>query len=59
MFETFVTISVLVAIMGAASASLWISENIFDLDIDIRSELEEELDSLSQKLNHELKLKNK
>jgi|GEM_PF-6986144 len=59
MFETFVTISVLVAIMGAASASLWISENIFDLDIDIRSELEEELDALSQKLNHELKLKNK
>lgn len=59
MFETFVTISVLVAIMGAASASLWISENIFDLDIDIRSELEEELDALSQRLNHELKLKNR
>ena len=59
MFETFVTVSIFVAIMGAASASLWISENIFDLDIDIRSELEEELDSLSQKINHELKLKNK
>ena len=59
MFEAFVGLSMFVAALGAASASVWIVENIFDLDIDIRSELEEELEALSQKLNHELKQKNK
>lgn len=59
MFETFVTVSIFVAILGAASVSVWVSENIFDLDIDIRSELEEELEALSERVNNELKQKNK
>ena len=59
MFETFVTVSIFVAILGAASVSFWVSENFFDLDIDIRSELEEELEALSERVNNELKQKNK
>jgi len=52
-------VSIFVAILGAASVSVWVSENIFDLDIDIRGELEEELEALSERLNNELKQKNK